>query len=268
MKNKLTFTTLAALAGFSGAAHAQIFLTPNAPYAQDFDSLINTDGASATFTDDTTITGWYVNSEEMDSNSDEYFAEDGTSGTGEVYSFGAAGATDRALGYVGSGGNDYFNVAVRLVNDSSSAVTELDISYVGEQWRSGGDTSDNNNFLDFSYRTFSASGGSIPADTSLTGWTEVDALDFTPPQPSVAAGNLDGNLAANRTALSETITGLSWGAGDELWLRWTGNDGVPGSDAGIGIDDFSVTAIPEPSACVLLAGLFGLTWMMRGRREA
>ena len=54
------------------------------------------------------------NSEEMDSNSDEYFAEDGSSTGGEVFSFGVDGNSDRALGYIGSGGNDYFNVGVRL----------------------------------------------------------------------------------------------------------------------------------------------------------
>jgi len=262
MKIKTILTALTVISGCS-ALTAQVSYD-GTTYSQNFNGLISADATSATYVDNTTIAGWYVNSEEMDSNSDEYFAENGSSSGGEVFSFGVDAASDRALGYIGSGGNNYFNAAVRLVNDTGAAVTGLNVAYTGEQWRSGGNTADNLNTLVFSFQTFASGAGSIPADTGLTGWTAVNALDFAPPNPLVAAGLLDGNIALNSTDLSSTLA-LSWAAGDELWIRFTGNDAA-GTDAGIGIDDFSVSAVPEPSTFALLAGCFALASVMVRRR--
>jgi len=68
----------------------------------------------------------------------------------------------------------------------------------------------------------------------------VTQLDFTIPITGGAAGALNGNLAANRTAISFTITGLSLAAGQSIFLRWSDPDHT-GSDHGLSIDDFSVT---------------------------
>lgn len=256
---------LATCALLASVSQAQVvFNTDTDSYSQNFNTLESGDSTSATFTDNSTIAGWYVNSEEMDSNSDEYFGEDGSSTGGEVYSFGDPDDSDRALGYVGSGGNDYFNVALQLDNNSGVTINTITVQYTGEQWRSGGNTSDNNNFLNFAYQIFPGA-GSIPADTSLTGWTEVNALDFTPPQINVAAGALDGNLNANRTTFDVDITGLGWDDGEELWIRWIGDDGS-GSDAGIGIDDVTVTAIPEPSSFMLMGLGAAALYFLRRRQ--
>jgi len=249
-------------------SHAQVTITDfNTPYSQTFDSLISTDASSATYTDNVTIVGWSANSEEMDTNSDEYFAEDGTFTGGEVYSFGDASASDRAFGYIGSGDNDYFNLALRLFNDTGSTIDTIRLSYTGEQWRSGGNTSDNNNSIGFSYQTFGSGAGSVPASTSLTGWTSVASLTFTAPQTNLAAGALDGNASANQTSFSNVeITGINWADGDDLWLRFTGNDGS-GTDAGLGIDDFSVVAVPEPSTALLVSLALALAFFLSSRRR-
>jgi hypothetical protein len=42
-------------------------------YSQNFNGLIAS--GSGTYTDNSTIAGWYVNSEEMDSNADEYIEQ-------------------------------------------------------------------------------------------------------------------------------------------------------------------------------------------------
>lgn len=255
-----------AILGIAASAQASVVINSiGDTYNQDFNGLGNVDGASYTYVDNSTIAGWYVNSEEMDTNSDEYYAKDGTSTGGEVYSFGDDGASDRALGYLGSGGNDYFNMAISFSNSTGSSIASIAVSFVGEQWRSGGDTSDNNNELVFSYRVFDSGTATLPASTDQTGWTTVSSLLFQPPQPLASVGSLDGNLAANRESLSDTLTGINWGADQELWIRFSGGDGS-GSDAGLGIDDFSMQVIPEPTTAGLLL-VSGILMTLARRRK-
>ena len=233
----------------------------NSTYTQDFDGLVST--GSGTFVDGTTISGWTVNSEEMDENFGEYFANTGSSNGGEVYSYGSAGSSDRALGYLGSNGNDYFNAAAIFKNNTGGTIDQVVISYTGEQWRSGGNTDDNRNVLEFAWQAGSAI--TVPASTSTSGWTTVSALQFSAPNPNVGSGPLDGNASGNQTAFTNvTLSGLSWLAGEELAVRWIGNNGA-GADAGLAIDDFSFTAVPEPSSLALFG--IGACFAGFGRRR-
>ena len=50
-------------------------------------------------------------------------------------------------------------------------------------------------------------------------WTDVNALDFASPNTAVV-GATDGNAAANRTALTGTINGLTLAPGATVWIRW------------------------------------------------
>jgi len=247
------------------AKAAVIITNSGESYSQNFDGLIST--GSGTFVDNSTLLGWTVNSEEMDTNADEYFAGTGSSTGGEVYSFGSDGSSDRALGYVGSSGNDYFNAVLVLLNQTGGTIDAITLSYAGEQWRSGGDTSDNNNQISFAYQT--ATAVSIPASRDFNGWTTISSLDFTPPNPLIAAGSLDGNEAENRTTFENVeISGLNWASGDQLALRWMGNDGS-GTDAGIAIDDVTVgfAAVPEPSAVVLVGVGLVCAFAVRSGRQ-
>src|SRR5204862_3072057 len=70
--------------------------------------------------------------------------------------------------------------------------------------------------------------------------TGVTALNFNPPVTAGTAGALDGNAAANRTAISSTITGLSIPNGASFFIRWTDTDAT-GADDGLSVDDFSIT---------------------------
>ncbi|MGI8499870.1 MAG: endonuclease/exonuclease/phosphatase family protein [Hassallia sp.] len=201
-------------------------------YSQNFDSLLNS-GTNNTWTDDSTIPGWY-------SNRTVYLAGTGSNNTGALYSFGSASATDRALGSVASGGTNTIFYGVRFLNNTTSAINSLNINYVGEQWRNGGNTTPQQ--LDFQYQI---------GATTITGgtWIDFDSLDFTSPVATATAGALDGNALANRTTLSSTLSGLSLAPNQEIWLRWQDlNDA--GNDHGLGIDDFSLSAgvVTPPNA--------------------
>src|SRR5688572_23762366 len=102
MKNRIRLvrTALAVLAGImSVPAPAQILMSTG-PYSQNFDSL---GSASANWTNNVTLPGWYSSKGSGDSTN--YFGDAGTSTAGGIHSYGVAGVSnvaDRALGTIGA----------------------------------------------------------------------------------------------------------------------------------------------------------------------
>jgi hypothetical protein len=232
MTSRLLVAVLGVLFGIS-VTQAQVSLTGfNAPYTQDFDSLISS--GSTTWVDNSTLTGCYHY--RTGSNS-TIIAGTGSSNTGALYSFGLSPATDRALGSVGSGTVGDLYWGVRIVNMTGSTIDSLRITYTGEEWRYSGTAAAQT--VEFHYQT----GTALTSLNSGT-WTPVPALDFTSPVYGGTTGALDGNDPANRTTIMATITGLSLAAGDEIMLRWF-DPNHSGSDHGLSIDDLSVVA-PVP----------------------
>jgi hypothetical protein len=222
----------------------------NTVFAENFDSLSTTGPANG-----------FTFLESGSASDTGYAAGTGSSATGNTYSFGATGDSDRAFGTLRSG-SLASTLGAPIVNLTGGTITDLTIQYTGEQWRLG--ALGRLDRLDFAYST--TAGG-------LTGgsWTDVDALDFVAPINSGSTGALNGNLAANRITLSYTLSGLGFSSGSTLWLRWTDFD-ASGSDDGLGIDDFSIKAqggtaqsqavpehLPAGGISVLLAALVGLT---------
>ncbi|HEV2837162.1 MAG TPA: Calx-beta domain-containing protein, partial [Pyrinomonadaceae bacterium] len=196
-------------------------------------------GTGLAWTDNSTIPGWY-------SSRTTYNSGTGSSNTGALYSFGVAGTnpvTDRALGSVGSGGTGTVFWGARFVNNTGNTITSLDVSYNGEQWRTGGSSNATPSIAqtaDFQYQVANA-GAITTINTPSTGWVDQDALDFTSPTFGTTVGAaLDGNAAANRTAKSSTIS-LTVAPGQEVWLRWRDIDHA-NNDHGLAVDDLSVTA--------------------------
>src|SRR6476646_7036706 len=133
------------------------------PLTENFDTLAST-GTGITWTDNSTIPGWY-------STRTTYNSGTGSSNTGALYSFGVAGtnpAADRALGSVASGGTGTVYQAARLTNNTGATIASLDISYVGEQWRNGGNATAHT--LTFQYQVANA-GVVTGANAPTTGWT-------------------------------------------------------------------------------------------------
>lgn len=180
-----------------------------------------------------------------------YGSTDGSSNAGDVYSLGAVGSTDRALGELRSG-TLIPTLGVVVRNDTGATMTSLTVSYALEQWRQGG----TNRFdgFTFSYST---------STTALTGgtYTNLATLDSSAPNGG-ATGNvaLNGNLAGNRTIVTATISGLTIAPSGTILLRWTDTDAA-GADDAIGIDDLAAAAngAATPTAACSTGGGSGPT---------
>lgn len=231
-------------------AHANAaFIYNGGSYLQDFNSLPST-GGPISWNNDSTIAGWF-------SSQATYSTDNGSSTAANQYSYGSTGNSDRAFGSLTTNSTPQIQFALQMQNATGQTITQFTLTFTGEQWRGGGQA--RQNFLDFDYRLDATSGINAAAGTT------VSQLRFGSLQ---TLGTLDGNLAANRTILSQTVTGLTWNAGEYLTLRWTDNK-LAGANHGLGIDDLTFTtnvaAVPEPSI------LFGLTlvpiWRLSRRRS-
>lgn len=226
---------LLALAALPAAAQVSLNAL-GTPATQNFDTLPTT--GSITWTDNSTLAGWYLARTGTPVAPFAVAASNGSSTAGSFFSYGTGTAADRALGSQGSNATSDQFYGVRLKNNTGSTITSLDVSYVGEQWRNGGNTSTQS--LTFSYVV-----GPSPLTDLTSAGTAVPSLDFASPVTGATAAALDGNAIANRTPISATISGLNIPSGSEVMLRWKDiND--PGNDHGLAIDDFSVT--PHGSA--------------------
>lgn len=220
-------------------------------YTQDFDSLVSTGTSS------TVPSGWRFL--ETGSGGDGvYTAGTGSSNTGDTYSFGESGSSDRAFGMLLSGAVTT-TIGAKFTVSNSELLNSVTISYIGEQWRLG--ATGRQDRLNFQFST--------DATALNTGtWTDFTSLNFIAPVTSGTTGALNGNLAANQVAISDTIVfATPLLASSDLWIRWT-DFNPAGADDGLGIDNFSITgsfsAVPEPGSMALL-GLAGLGVVV-GRR--
>lgn len=194
--------------------------------------------------------GWTVSSGES-------FLGFGTgSGTsGGVVSFGADNTgvnTDRWFGFqFAASPSQLVTFTKSFVNNTGSVVTSLAISYDVFQFR------------------LASGGRASTLAVNLDGGSSISALGFT----ATTTGTTGAVSPISGTTLSVTLTGLSISNGSSFSINILGDRGLTtGSAQGIGIDNFSVTAVsavPEPSSTALLAG--GLTLgavLIQRRRKA
>ena len=233
MKRTLLLNVVAA-AGISAglfiqSASAQILVSAGSPYTQNFDSLAST-GTANTWTDNSTLPGWYASQSIGGPAVASYRAGTGSSTAGALYSFGVAGVnlvTDRALGSIASGTPGNFAYGVRFQNDTAQAITNITIGYTGEEWRNGGNTATQT--LAFSY--FISNNPITSSDEAgAYAWVSFDSLSFNSPTVGTTGSALDGNAAANRQVFPATLLpGVVVYPGQEIFFRWFDvND--PGND--------------------------------------
>lgn len=222
-------------------------------YSQDFNSLFATQGydsdtalpapaissngplqlTAAPFSG-SELGGWWMVKYEGSGTYARFKADDGTAVNGAIYSYGASGSSDRALGSIASA-STRSRFGMVLSNNTGQTLTQFTISYVGEQWRDGTSAA---NTLAFSYAI-------DPTDLNTGNYVAAPALSLTSPNSTTADANglkLDGNATLNRRAVNATVTGIVWPAGSRLIVRWTDTDDLQNDD-GLAIDDFTFAAV-------------------------
>jgi len=228
--------TIALLLVSTSAAVAQVSIPAvEAAVSEDFNTLVSSGTSSSV------PTGWGFLETGSSANL-LYSAGTGSSTTGDTYSFGAAGNGERAFGQLRSGAVITV-LGAQLKNNTGLTIGGFDISYFGEQWRRGGGTGADH--MDFQY--------SLDATSLNTGtWVDINTLDFDSPTLGAATA-LDGNLAANRANKTGGASLLSIAPSATFWIRWTDTD-ITGSDDGLAVDDFSITAheAPVPTSTITL----------------
>ncbi len=223
------------------AAGAVNLTTFGSTYTQDFNTLASSGTANTAVP-----TGWEFSESGTNANT-TYRAGTGSDNAGDTYSFGTTSDSERAFGGLRSGSLVPL-IGAQFANNTGGTISSIVVSYTGEQWRLGQNTTGRSaDKLDFQLSTNATS---ITTGT----WTDYDSLDFSSPVVAGTLGALNGNIAPNRTALSFTITGLSVPNGASFWLRWADTDLIPGADDGLSVDDFALTAqgvsdpIPDTAA--------------------
>ena len=203
--------------------------TPGVKIFEDFNTLANS-GTSSTLP-----VGWALAESGANGNT-IYTAGTGTSNTGDTYSFGATGSTERAFGSLLSGSLTPY-IGYQFTNNTGHTITSINVAYTGEQWRLGvasrTGVSPDLDRLDFVYSTDAT-------DLANGTWTDVNSLDFIEPVFNGTVGALDGNLPANRKNIAGSINGLSIPNGATVWIGWR-DFNASGSDDGLAIDDVTLS---------------------------
>ena len=212
-----------------GGAGSVSLITLGSAYTQDFNTLANTGT-----TNNLTINGWYLNETGSSSaNNGQYNTGTGSGTGGDVYSFGAAASTERALGTLFSGTLTPA-IGAQFTNNTGSTVTSLDVSYIGEMWRAGVTNRNAADRLDFQLST--------DATSLTTGtWVDYNSLDFNSPNINATAGALNGNSSPKpnpREFFNHRFEHSEWRL---LLDSLDGFDIAPGADDGLAVDSFSFT---------------------------
>ena len=217
---KLYFFLIASFTTMAGIAQISVTSLTTA-YTQNFDGLANSDTTNTTLPQ-----GWLFSKSNP---STFYAADNGNNTSGNVYSYGTTGATERAFGSLNSNAVTP-TIGAYFTNNSGGVITSITLSYYGEKWRLG--ALNRNDSLTFQYSTTA---------TSLTNgtYTPFTNLSYAASASSGTLGPIDGNNTANRTYITATISNLNIFNGTTFYFKWT-SPNVSGNDDGLAIDDVTI----------------------------
>jgi hypothetical protein len=267
------------------------FTSIEVPYSQNFNgvSITGTDGGTQTWTNNSTILGWYLQQHTNSTTSVrlELTPTSTLQNTGGHYII-KNGATDISIGTRPSGSYTNAYIGLRLKNNTGTTIHSIKVEYYGEQY-SIAENNGNVNNLQFHYQKVS-SPSTITSLTSGT-WTALTALNFnqlwthtdSPTKGGTACTGtsnqclgLNGNDASNRTKLTLNFD-VTLNVGDEIMFRWLDVDNAA-NDPHLQIDDVIVTPYDDLTSVVLPIELLNfnatceneessLTWSTASERE-
>ena len=151
---------------------------------------------------------------------------------GSVYTFATAAApTDKSLGL--SAGTNIERFGAIFVNNTGGTLNKFTLSFTTEQYIDGATST---NTMTFNY---AVGGTNINTGTFVA----ASALNMLSPLASTPGTTtyIDGNAVGNKTAVTSTVSGLTWVNGTNLVVRWS-DINESGVDDGLGIDDLSFSA--------------------------
>lgn len=263
----------------TGHAMAQVLITPGAPnYGQNFDGFnvvadVSTAGTGAPilWNGTASVTKWQNNitypgwirqvAIGLDTNrTDKDYIGEFTSGTIRFGNMGngvagdgsldAGPTTDRALGVLmrGTGNSASFGVVFQI--GEGVAVSDVNISYFGEQWFRAPDQTPNDR-LDFQCKVLASYDPATFLINDETGWTDIDELDFAAVKEG-ANQKSDGNYVGsefgpNRIALSAKISPVI-APGQYLAMRWRYVSDSANDQSALAVDDLLVSFGTERGA--------------------
>ncbi len=198
--------------------------TLSGTYSQDFNTLASS--GSAPWENGVSLAGWQAQATRPVTN---YIASSGSATASSLYSFG--NTSDRAFGSIGGGDPDNFFWGIILRNDTGLIITNIALSFRGEQWRVANTTFQS---VAFSYRVSDTQ----PAILTDPGYVRVTQIDFISPATNQSASACDGNATAYSQSLAHSWS-VSIPPNAFLALRWSDPNHV-GTDHGLAIDDLAV----------------------------
>jgi len=221
-----------------------IDINSSGTYTQNFNTLANT-GTGVAWANNSTLSGWYVQS--TSATPTTYQADTGVVSSASLISYGSASSTDRALGNITTNAVGAWAYGVQLKNNTAGSVNLGNIGYTLEQWRSGQGAGSNS--VSFWYQISNSAITSVNPLAATAGvtdsapsaaWIAVSALNAGSKINTGLAGALDGNLDANKTAVSTSLSSVTLTAGQYIMFRWSDINHA-NNDSGLGIDDFTVS---------------------------
>lgn len=222
------------------------------------------------------LTGWQLARVGGSTTSDVAIWEDSPGAGGRFYAYGDG--TNRSMGMLASG-TAVGAFGVSYVNNTADTFDQVSITYTRQIWHVQGTSNATaqyeNRFL-FGYGT-SATTITSSDYISNPAMTDFPALDAISPAENTINSTNTGTDPDRRVfgaseqwseLVTATINGVEWAPGETLFLRWV-DFNASGFDAGMSVDDFSMTAaIPEPSTVALTMGLLaGLGVWLRRRKN-
>jgi hypothetical protein len=229
----------ALLAASHTTANAQLCVFLTGPsYLEDFNTL----PTSGTSNNSNSLPQGWAFSEAGTGGTLTFTADNGSLATGNTYSYGGSGNSDRAFGELTSG-SVQTTLGACFLNDTGLVITSFTIAYSGEMWRLGAADAIVDR-LDFE---FSTNATSIVDDGPGIVWTAVNSLDFVSPNNTSPAGAKDGNVAANRTTTAPIAIIPPSGIpdGGVFYIHWLSTANIGGTNDGLAIDDFKLNINPS-----------------------